>query len=238
MRPLAIAVVMVGVVLLALGSWLILRASFTGGRPSSPARPAAPAKQPARGSVAVTEAPRKKGRPGPARSGGSRGSRSGSAPSQSASPRPSGPRTPPAFPPAAAAKARHGATRWTPPDPEDQSNPWQRPRNEDPDRGRQAARLPRPAARLPRPAARIRIRAGPLGIRRRAAPAKSRVPMDLRGRRVRPPPLGRAPAIARHSESRTDRTTPSSAATPPPRRPVGRETPRPVSRSRRPAGPP
>ncbi|CAA9283260.1 MAG: hypothetical protein AVDCRST_MAG41-3759, partial [uncultured Corynebacteriales bacterium] len=67
MRPLAIAVVMVGVVLLALGTWLILRASFIGGRSPSPARPA-PAKQPARGSVAVAEAPpRTKLRPGAGR---------------------------------------------------------------------------------------------------------------------------------------------------------------------------
>jgi len=44
MRPLAIAVVIVGVVLLALGTWLILRASF--GVPRKP-RPARPAPRPA-----------------------------------------------------------------------------------------------------------------------------------------------------------------------------------------------
>ena len=38
MRPLAIAVVIVGVVLLALGTWLILRASFGVPRKPRPAR--------------------------------------------------------------------------------------------------------------------------------------------------------------------------------------------------------
>ena len=45
MRPLAIVVVMVGVVLLALGTWLILRASL--GRDTSTRRPARPAPRPA-----------------------------------------------------------------------------------------------------------------------------------------------------------------------------------------------
>jgi hypothetical protein len=40
MRPLAIAVVMVGVVLLALGTWLILRASIGSPRKPRPTRPA------------------------------------------------------------------------------------------------------------------------------------------------------------------------------------------------------
>jgi hypothetical protein len=58
MRPLAIAVVMVGVVLLALGTWLVLRASFGAPRAQRPPRPARPARPAPRPTPQVADRPR------------------------------------------------------------------------------------------------------------------------------------------------------------------------------------